>query len=256
MLVRSVLSPVKTFTTTPSAFVNVPLDPVVTIPSTDSVMYGRTLTANDFPTYSYEPKSVKYIERNCTYGYNNSGGSATINWKSYLTPSGGSITQVGSGSQAVSNANYFNIDCSVIDVHPGDLFQVSAWSSTTTNVTINGYEMHIAPTRILPTSKPAVNVTETYTTEAVSTGLGVLFGSRQMMGKCESAMSNSPTTITSTVRQFDGDYNMYRYGRGDYNTVDSGSVAIVPLANASQVPKITISHIPTTVTFRELLLWQ
>lgn len=253
MLVRPYLSPIKTFTITQSAYANTTLETPVTIPLSDSVLYGRTLQASDFPTITGAYESIKFIERTCVYGYNNSGGAITVYWKIYLTPSGGTISTVGSGNSSVSNQNYFNVDCSTLNVGVGDLVQVSAWASSDTNVTVNGYEMHTAPTQIVITSKPVANVTETYVTETVTAGTGVLVASNCKMDNLGWGISGAPITITYNARVFTGTHGMFQYGRGDSNLPNTGSITSVTLANASQVPRMCVSHIPSSVTYRELL---
>lgn len=253
MLVRPYMGPKQTFTVTPATYENVDIEDVA-IPTSESTRYGRTLEAADFPTYSFPPASVKYIEKCCVYGQNTSGGSVTIYWKLYTTPSGGSSELVGSGNTAVANNQYFNIDCSVFDVNIGDLIEMSVWGSTNTNVIIMGYEGHISPTRIVPVTYSVCDVIETYTLETPITGSGNQQNSRLCIGSCDGTISATPTTVSYVSRSFvsDNSYGISRYGRGDYASADTGSITTT--GTLSFVPRILLSQVLTSVTFRKLLL--
>lgn len=255
MLIRPVMSPLKTFSVTQAVYDNVPLDPVVTIPTSDTTKYGRTIALDDLPTYSFPPESVKYIEKSSVYGYNGSGAAVTIYWKMYMTPSGGSEELVASGNLSVGSATpYFTVDCNFLDVSVGDYCAVSIWGSSSTGVTIDGYQGHISPTRLMPETGSMANVTEIYTYETVSSGSVISTGSRIYKGLCDAGLSTSPQTITPAVTSFESNtsYGMYRYGKGDYTSADTG--VITPNNTKSYHPRITNSQILTSVTYRKLLL--
>lgn len=250
MLINKNTSPKKTLTVTSAPFDYNALDPYVQIPLSDTTKYGRTLEATDFPTFSFLPESVVYIERCCVSGRNTSGENVTINYQMYKD---GNPVSGGGGSVSVETAKTYHADCSFYGVSVGDLCEVSVWGGSNTDVNVECWMSHVAPTRILPTTKPVCQVSETYTIETPTTGVGNVQYSRGYIGVSEYAMPSTPYTLTSGFRSFNdptNGYNAFRYGNGDYQRNNVGTIT----NHSSNIPYFYISHIPTTITYREILL--
>lgn len=236
---------------TGAPFITTPITPV-TIPSSDTTRYGRTIITEDFPVFSSAPKSVKHVCQISVYGYNGSGGSTTVYWKMYRNND-----PVANGAlSGIANLNYYSACCGFYNVSPGDNLEVSIWGSATTNVTVDGHQCHIMPTRIIPTDKPVVDVTEQYVAETPTAGTGVLQYARVNCGGtvCDGPMSALPYKYTYPVRTYlplDG-FGMSRVGRGDMFTPDGGYS--VTTATQAHTPRVGTTQILDYVTYREILL--
>jgi len=245
MLKTKGISTKKTFTTTSGPYTNVTLETPATIPLSDTTKYGKTLVAGDFPTFSFTPESVKYVGRVCVSGLNSSGGNVTINYQMYKNDAAVGVP----GNASVATARYYHADCSFYDVSVGDKLEVSVWGSSDTNVTVTNHMTHVAPTRILPTSKNVIDVTETYTMETPSVGTPLKYNSRGYIGLGEYALATDTVNVTSPVRSFltQSGYNIFRYAKGDYGNSDLGVVN-----NYASTPYFMVGHIPSTITYREI----
>jgi hypothetical protein len=192
-----------------------------TIPATDSTRWGRTLQAADFPSWSFQPESVKYIGRVLVCVYNTSGSSQTISWKMYKNGS-----QVTAGTKATSNNVYCKIAVYFYNVSVGDVLEVAVWTASNTNVTVTGSLYHVVPTRLLPTSKTCIDISVTYTLETHPSPLNTApWVTTIYIG------NNISTTIDSTVSHTfnclsfvsQNNYGMYKYGIGE-SYLNSASV--------------------------------
>lgn len=251
MLISKVIGTKKTLTITSSPYTYTDITDVP-IPLSDTTAYGKTIEASDLPVFSFQPESVKYVGRVCVSGQNTSGGNVTIYYTMYKTPSGGSRTQIATNNSSVTTGNYFHVDCSFLDVAVGDQLEVSVWGSSNTNVILISHTVHIAPTRILPTSKNVVDVSETYTSESVKgtvpSAQDSAQGSRAYNGNGD--FSPTATTYSSQyARSFITTYNISRYGMGDYSTPDSAVIR-----TSTYILSFGISLMPTSISYRELSL--
>jgi hypothetical protein len=191
---------------------------------------------------------VKYICKFFISAYNTSGSSQNINYKLYKNN-----TSVINGLIDISNSNYRGFTCNFYDVTVGDVLEIAIWTGNPTGTTVQGSLYHVVPTRLLPTSKPCLEVSYTFDKYTYPSPLTNLFNltTREYIG---SNIDNSISSATS--RTFSGlsfisqnSYGLFRYGIGDYNI--SNSV----YSNASAtLQNISNSYYPTTITFRELLI--
>jgi hypothetical protein len=219
-----------------------------TIPATESTRWGRTLQASDFPTWSFQPASCKYVGKVFISIYNNSGDSKSINWKIYKNN-----TQVLLGSSPFNNLNYGGMTANFYNVTVGDVIEIAIWFSPNTNITVQGYLFHVVPTQLLPTSKPCIDVNYSFDKYTYPSPLSSIFGfdTREYLGSNITNSISSATSRTFTGLSFisQNSYGLFRYGAGDYfssNNVYGNSSA--------SLQNIAVSYYPTTITYRELLL--
>jgi hypothetical protein len=220
-----------------------------TIPATESTRWGRTLTAEDFPTWSFQPESVKYIGHIFVSVYNNSGSSQTISWKMYKNNS-----SINNGTTTSDTNTYKGLTFAFYDVTVGDVLEVAVWTATNTNITVQGSLYHVVPTRLLPTSKPCIEVGYTfgaYSYPSPLTSSNTISTTYEYIGNNISNTISSATTRTYSGLSFisQNNYNLFRYGMGDRLT----SNAYIYDAHASN-QIIRASYYPTTISYRELRL--
>lgn len=243
MLMRPIISQKKTLTCTLAEAVWVADGS--TIPASESTRWGRTLQASDFPTWSFQPESVVYIGKLFVSVYNISGSSQTISFRLYKNNS-----YVTNGSLVINNNQYGSFTANLYNVYVGDVLELAVWTASNSNVTVTGSLYHVVPTRLLPTSKPCIEVSYDFGryTYPSPLSLNALNGSREYIGN-----SIINTMSSTTSRSYNGlsfvsqnNYNLFKYGDGDYgasNMVQTGS---------STSSLITSSYYPTSISYREL----
>jgi hypothetical protein len=218
-----------------------------TIPSSESTRWGRTLQASDFPVWSFPPVSVVYIGKIIVPVRNTSGSAKTISYKMYKNG-----TMVTSGSISLNNNQYETFINAFYNVAVGDVLESAVWTTSNTNVTVSGSLYHVLPTRLLPTSKPCIDVS--YTFGIYSYPSPLTNGAANSTEYIGNSISNSISSGTS--RTFNGlsfisqnDYGLLRYGFGDVSTLNS-----VYCTNDSTSQYSKRSYYPTTISYRELLI--
>jgi hypothetical protein len=218
-----------------------------TIPSTESTRWGRTLQASDFPVWSFQPASVVYICKFFISTQNNSGSSQTIFYRVYKN----NVSIMGNSGYTANNGYYRLFTCNIYDVKVGDVLEIALWCSPNTNVIAVGSLSHVVPTRLLPTSKPCIEVNYTfdkYTYPTPLTGDQQAY-SYEYIGSNISNSISSATSRTFTGLSFvsQNSYNLFRYGEGDYSRSSSAYIN-----SDAALQKIVHSYYPTTITFREV----
>jgi hypothetical protein len=218
-----------------------------TIPATETTRWGRTLQAGDFPSWSIPPASVVYIEKLVVSINNTSGSTQTISFKMYKNDS-----VVANNTQSSATGNYRCMSFNFYNVTIGDKLEVAIWTASNTNINVVGSLKHVVPTRLLPTSKPCIEVSYTldiYSYPSPLTNI-VNDGTRESIGN---SIINSISSSTS--RSFNGlsfvsqnSYGLFRYGDGDYAVSNSGTGNL-----HATLQKIDVSPHCTTVSYRELL---
>jgi hypothetical protein len=244
MLMRPIISQKKTLTCTLATASWV--TDGSTIPATESTRWGRTLTAEDFPTWSFQPESVEYIEQTTVIIYNNSGSSQTISWKSYKNDE-----TVSSNTKSVTSGNYCSCHAYFYNVAIGDNLEVGVWCSSDTGISVSGSIKHVLFTRLLPTSKPCIEVSfenplYTYPSPLTGTTLNaapVLYlGSNITLNP-----SNYSTGVTLTGLSFvsQNGYGLYRRGDGDINTT------LYAITHATEL-RVDSQRYPNNISYREI----
>jgi hypothetical protein len=215
-----------------------------TIPATESTRWGRTLQASDFPTWSFPPASVKYIEKLLISIYNTSGSNKTISYSMYKNGN-----QVNTGSATVTTSNYLFITANFYNVTVGDLLEIAVWTATNTNVTVSGSLKHIVPTRLLPTSKLCVEVSYTFGNYTYPSPINMTYQTTtEYIGDSITNTLSSATSRTFTGLSFisQNSYGLFRYGSGDIVFLDNVRTNVNTTQNGQ------LSYYPTTISYREI----
>jgi hypothetical protein len=217
-----------------------------TLPATESTRWGRTLQASDFPTWSFQPSSCKYIEKLFTYISNSSGGTRNVSYKMYKNNNvvTNGTKSVGAGGRTALTSDFY-------DVVIGDTIEIAVWISTPSGFVMQGSLKHVVPTRLHPSVKPCIDVSYTFEKYTYPSELtdSLTYTTTEYIGNSISNAISSNTTRTFTGLSFisQNSYGLFRYGSGDVSNSDQ-------LFSSAGVTsqKISHSYYPTTITFLEV----
>ncbi|MEM2263331.1 MAG: hypothetical protein QW160_03835 [Candidatus Bathyarchaeia archaeon] len=111
-----------------------------------------TLQSSDFPTWSVNPYSVKYIA--CLYAAGRFPTAGTLYWR--MVKNGASVNN---GNASVSANYYYTVNAWFLDVAPGDVLGVKLWS-TVSDSNYDYKAIFVYPTRFFPF--PTLNYKQIY----------------------------------------------------------------------------------------------
>jgi hypothetical protein len=155
---------------------------------------------------------------------------------------------VSNGTKNVANGTNYTITSLFYNVKIDDVIELSVWCSNNTNVTIIKYLSHVTITRLLPTTKPCIDVSITTSSFSYSDDAKLTSNSQIYIGN--SVVYNFNTgTITFSGLSFisQNGYNLFRNGFGDTSNKDG----VAEYTFAGYVSTAYSTYI-SSVSFREV----